>query len=394
MTTIHPRRRTAIQNALARAQLDALFVRLGENLLPLTGYWPAVWLSAALVLPDGEAIVVCPETEAELAGEGWAQDVRTFRCWRFGDPDSEVSLIRLLKEAAREHGLTGRRIGYEGGFDLVGPAHVALEQPAAAIVTVRRILSQAFGEVELVDATAELYAIRAVKTPAELERLRVTAEIAAFGLAAFREHSAPGRTEIEVAAAVEQAVMVQGTGYRGTRVARACAQVTAGRNTDAFWGYPTSRPYKIVEDDVVVIEMGVVADGFWSDVARVRVAGCPSPVIAAMATAVCAAQDAALAIVRPGVRAAEVDTASHQTLLTHGFAPYVVHSLGHGLGFRYHEPTPRLDPDSTDLLEAGMMLALEPGIYIRGLGGVRYENNAFVTDQGAELLTTFDRALV
>ena len=89
MTTIHPRRRTAIQNALARAQLDARFVRLGENLLPLTGYWPAVWLSAALVLPDGEAIVVCPETEAELAGEGWAQDVRTFRCWRFGDPDPQ-----------------------------------------------------------------------------------------------------------------------------------------------------------------------------------------------------------------------------------------------------------------------------------------------------------------
>ncbi len=390
---IDPHRRAAIQQALAQAGLDALFVRLGENLLPLTGYWPGLWLSAALIKPDGEPILFCPEMEAERAAQGWATDVRTFRCWRLGDPDPEASLIQLLRDAAGK--LAGRRVGYEGGFDLVGPAFAALEQPAAARVQIERVLSQALGEVELVDATAALYAIRAVKTPAELVQLRVAAEIAAFGLAAFVEYAEAGRTEVEVAAAVERAVMVQGTGYRGTRVARACAQVTSGSDTDAFWGYPISRPRPLSAGEVVVLEMGVVADGFWADVARVRVAGsgAADERVAGMAAAVCAAQDAALAAIHPGVPAAAVDRASYDTLLAHNFGPYLQHSLGHGLGFRYHEPLPLLDPASTDVLVEGMVLAMEPGVYLPGVAGVRYENNAIVTANGAELLTTFGRSL-
>jgi Xaa-Pro aminopeptidase len=392
---LDPRRRTAIQQAMTQARLDALFVRLGENLLPLTGYWPGLWLSAALIWPNGDSTLICPEMEADRAVKGWASEVLTFRCWRLGDPDPEASLIRLLHEAAAG-GLSGGRIGYEGGFDLVGPAYVALEQPAIAPVQVERVLTKALGQVQLVDATAALYAIRAVKTTAELARLRVTAEISAFGLAAFCDNVMAGRTEIEVAAAVEHAVMVQGTGYKGTRVARACAQVTSGPDTDAFWGYPISRPRTIKTGEVVVIELGVMADGFWADVARVRVTGKESPraSIGAMAAAVCEAQDAALAAIRPGVPAAEVDRASHSRLRALGLEPYVTHSLGHGLGFRYHEPTPLLDPASTDVLVEGMVLALEPGVYVPGLAGVRYENNAIVTADGAELLTTFDRALM
>ena len=73
-----------------------LLVRLGENMLPLTGYWPGLWLSAALVLPDGEAIVICPDLEADLAAAGWAKDVRTFRCWRAAD--ATLALIRSLSD--------------------------------------------------------------------------------------------------------------------------------------------------------------------------------------------------------------------------------------------------------------------------------------------------------
>jgi Xaa-Pro dipeptidase len=393
MRSVDPRRLADIQTQMAELHLDALLVRLGENMLPLTGYWPGLWLSAALVLPDGEAIVICPDLEADLAGAGWAKDVRTFPCWRFGDPEPEASLIKLLKGVAADHHVASARIGYEGGFDMVGPAHVALEQPAAAPVTVRRIAQAALGAEDLVDATAALYAIRAVKTEAELARLRVAAEIAAFGLAAFCQHARAGHTEIEVAAAIEQAVMVQGTGYKGTRVARACAQVTAGPDTAGFWGYPVSRPRPIEADDMVVVEMGVVADGFWADVARCRVAGRPSESQLGAAEAVCAAQDAAAAAARPGVTAAAVDAASHQALLAHGFEPYVVHSLGHGLGFRYHEPTPWLDPQSGDVLAEGMVLAMEPGIYWPGAWGVRMENNAIVTTGGLEPLTPFPRDL-
>lgn len=393
MSSVDPLRLAAIQTQMAELQLDALLVRLGENMLPLTGYWPGLWLSAALVLPDGQAIVICPDMEADLAAAGWANDVRTFPCWRFGDPEPEASLIRLLKDAAAVYHVASGRIGYEGGFDMVGPAHVALEQPAVAPVTLRRIALAVFGAEDLVDATAALYAIRAVKTEAELARLRAVAEIAAFGLAAFCQQARAGQTEVEVAAAIEQAVMVQGTGYKGTRVARACAQVTAGPDTDGFWGYPVSRPRPIQPGEMVVVEMGVVADGFWADVARCRVAGQPTESQQAMAAAVCAAQDAAAAEVRPGAAAAAVDAASHQALMARGFEPHVVHSLGHGLGFRYHEPTPWLDPQSGDVLAEGMVLAMEPGVYVPRTCGVRIENNGIVTAAGLELLTPFPRDL-
>jgi Xaa-Pro aminopeptidase len=391
MRIIDEARRRKIQDEMEKAHVDALLCRLGENILPLTGYWPGLWLSAALVLPDAESILICPDTEAHLAAEGWARDIRAFPYWRFGDPDPRASLVRLLKDAAAAHHLQARRIGYEGSFDLVGPAYVALEQPAIAPTVIRRVLSQAFGDATPVDASPALYAIRALKTPHELERLRVASEIAAFGLEAFRDTIAVGRAEIEVGAAVEHAVMVRGTGYKGTRLARACAQITAGPDTDAFWGYPISRPRPIAEGDPVVIEMGVVADGFWADVSRVRVAGRASNRLLELAEAVGAAQDAAAAVVRPGVRAAEVDAVSHHALLAHGMEPYVVHSLGHGLGFRYHELIPFMDPSSEDVLEQGMVFTMEPGVYVPGFAGVRFEDDVVVTADGMENLTPFTR---
>ena len=187
--------------------------------------------------------------------------------------------------------------------------------------------------------------------------------------------------------------MEEGTGYKGTHIARACAQVTSGPATDGFWAYPISRRRKIEEGDPVTIELGVVADGFWADVARVRSAGKPSALLRQTADAVIAAQDAAATAARPGVTGRELDTIARETLVRRGYQQNIVHSLGHGLGFRWHEPIPSLDHESEDVLKEGMVLALEPGLYVPGFVGVRYENNVIVTASGPEILTTFDRVL-
>jgi Xaa-Pro dipeptidase len=385
------RRSRALGLACEERRLDAILCHLGENLLPLTGYWPNLWFSYALILPDGSSVVVCPEMEEELASKGWA-DIQPFSCLRFGDPEPECAVIAHLLTAARSRKLRLRRIGYEGGFDLIGPAAVAVEQPATARATIERITA-AFGEPELVDITDLLYEVRAVKTAEELQGLRVASAVAEFGLQAFAASVEAGRTEAEVAAAVESAVRTGGTGFSGVRVARACAQVVAGTLTAEFWHYPVSRSVPIQSGELVAMEMGVVADGYWADVARVRVAGAATREAEYIAESIQMALDAAARAAAPGVAASVVDAASYDVIRERGLEEYCVHSLGHGFGFGYHETIPVLDSASSQTLEPGMAIAIEPGVYIPGRLGVRIENDLIITDTGSELLTTFDTAL-
>jgi Xaa-Pro aminopeptidase len=111
--------------------------------------------------------------------------------------------------------------------------------------------------------------------------------------------------------------------------------------------------------------------------------------------AVFAARDAALAELRPGVKAAQVDRAARDVLESHGFGPAFKHSAGHGAGFGAVDTAarPRLHPKSEDVLESGMVLKLEPGVYLEQCGGVRKSDMVAITEDGAEILTRFHWSL-
>jgi Xaa-Pro dipeptidase len=381
-----------VQAAMAELGLDAVFLRLPENVMLVTGWWVQIGGLGIVVVPrDGEATLLIPEYEAEEARSCWAGDIRSFPAIRFDGPLPATEIPRLLGELAAEHGLAGGAIGYEGSYEAAAPAQIDGEPNAVAAPTMNLIRS-AFATDRLVDVTAALEPIKARKTEHDLERLRVTNEIARFGLDAFKEHAVAGRTEAEVAAAVGAAIVAKGHGHRGTRVVRCYPTVSSGPETANGWQYFRSRDRRIEPDDVVMLELGTAADGYWADHTRTVVAGKASARQHEAMAAVLAAQEAAFAAARPGATGGDVDAASRAACAAAGFEQFP-HHTGHGVGFRYHEALPWLTKGSDHALEAGMAIVTEPGIYEQGLGGFRWEDDAVVTKEGAVRLVETDYGL-
>lgn len=379
------RRIEQLQQAMSEAGVDAVVLRLPENVMLTTGWWVQIGGMGIVVVPrEGAASLLIPEYEQPEAKGYWRGDIRTFPAIRFDGPGPVTEIPRLLGELNREHGLSGGTIGYEGSYEAAAPAQIDGEPNAVAKPTMDLIRS-AFETERLVDVTSVLEPIKARKTDEDVERLRVTNEIARFGLEAFKEHAIAGRTEAEIAAAVGAAIVARGHGYRGTRVVRCYPTVWSGPETAAGWQYFRSRDRAVEQDDVVMLELGTAADGYWADHTRTVVAGKATDRQREAMAAVFAAQEAAFAAARPGETGGDVDAVSREACADAGFDQFP-HHTGHGVGFRYHEAMPWITKGSEQTLEAGMVIVTEPGVYEAGLGGFRWEDDAVVTGSGAERL--------
>jgi Xaa-Pro dipeptidase len=376
-----------LQVAIAQHDAEALVLRLPENVLLATGYWLGLGGPGLVFVPrSGDACLVVAPYEAADAALHWPGEIRTF-----SSPDTTSvakALIEILGELARDRGVDHGRVGFEGSFETVAPPAHAGESSAVGLPT-QRMLRRAFRNATLVDMTAVVEELRAAKTSRELERLRAVNEIAMLGLTAFKELAVAGRTEAQIAAEVEATIQAKGHGYQNARVVRAYAMVCSGAQT-AFGWQPFRSTQRIVErNDLVMIELGTVADGYWCDHTRTVVAGKPTARQRDAFGAVRAAQAAALAQCRPGARGGTVDAAARATCTAAGFDQFP-HHTGHGVGFRYHESLPQLVPDDRGELRAGMVVAAEPGIYEEDLGGFRWEDDAVVADTGAVRLADTD----
>jgi len=381
---------TEIQTAMASEGLDAVVLRLAENVVLATGYYAQIpGLAIVVIGRSGGATLLVPEHEAEEAAQTWSGEIRTFPAIRHDGPPTGAEIERHLRDLAAEHGATGGVIGFEGSFETIAPASIHGEPNAVALPT-QALIKQTFQAARLEDFTESLEAARAIKTDAEIELIRRTNEIACFGLDAFKESAVPGNTEVEVMAAVEHAIAVRGHGHKGARWVRGFCTVWSGPDLAEGWKYWRSRTRTIERDDVVMIELGTVADGYWSDHTRTVVAGVASPRLREAYEAVRAAARAGFAAAKPGASGGEVDRASRAACAAAGFTQFP-HHTGHGTGFRYHESRPQLVPDGSHVISAGNVIITEPGIYESELnGGVRHEDNAVVTADGAIVLATTD----
>lgn len=371
-----------LQRGMAEIGVDALFLRLPENVMLAAGWWVQIpGLGIAVVPREGRPALLIPEYEAHELSDRWTGDTLTFPAIRFDGPGAATEIPRLLGEFVADRELQGAAVGYEGSFESIAPAQIDGEPNMIGIPTLDLIRS-AFGTQQLVDATGLLERVKAVKTEYDLERLRITNEVAMIGLNAFKEHALPGRSEAEIAAEVGRAIVAEGHGYRGARVVRCYPTVWSGRETATGWQYFRSRNRAVERDDVVMIELGTVVDGYWADHTRTVVAGTASERQRDAMAAVLAAQDAAFAAAVPGATGDAVDRAARETCAAAGFEQFP-HHTGHGVGFRYHEAMPWLTKGSDQAVAANMVIVAEPGIYADGLGGFRSEDDAFVTATGA-----------
>jgi Xaa-Pro aminopeptidase len=138
--------------------------------------------------------------------------------------------------------------------------------------------------------------------------------------------------------------------------------------------------------------MGAFQEGYASDMTRMLHIGTPSAKVEKMYRAVLEAQLAAIDVVREGARTAAVDAAARSVLKGHGLDHLFTHSTGHGLGLEIHEP-PRLGKKDKLRLKAGMAITIEPGVYLKGFGGIRIEDTIVVTKNGCEILTPTPKTL-
>jgi Xaa-Pro dipeptidase len=254
---------------------------------------------------------------------------------------------------------------------------------------------EAFAGRELIDASALIQAERQVKNAWEIEQLRIAGEISAIGLEVFERSVAPGISGIELVAIVEREIMIKSAGYKGAQRVRGYAQVATGpeETSIAYRMHEIFSPRPMREGEIAVLELGVVADGYWADRTRVRVAGSATDEQHKVFDTVLRAQTAAKDAIRPGVTGTEVDETARSVIRDAGYAEFFPHITGHGLGFAYHEAAPKLAPGASNVLAEGMVTSVEPGIYFKGFGGMRIEDDVVVTADGAETLGPFRNLL-
>lgn len=382
-----------MRKAMEAAPLDALILRLPENVVLLSGFWPMIGASTLVFPRDGKASILIPAYwEREASPCLWEAEPHWFEFGVLGAPDPANTLHDFLSSLARKG--QWKRVGYEGNFQTIAPSWHSGE----ALVPTEG--NKVFYEAaclgcELVDATALIQTERSRKTAFEAAKLRVVAEISCIGLELFQGMVVPGIRGIDLVAAVEAEIMRKGIGYKGAQRVRAYAQVAAGSQETAIayrmHEISTTRPLR--DGDAAMLELGVVADGYWADRTRVRVAGQPTDEQSKIFATLSAAQQAAIHAIRPGVTGAQVDEAGRAVIRDAGYGNAFPHITGHGLGFGYHESLVRLSPGSKDVLEEGMFTSVEPGIYLDRPGGFRIEDDVLVTGDGHEVLGAFRNEL-
>jgi Xaa-Pro aminopeptidase len=267
-----------------------------------------------------------------------------------------------------------------------GPVGIGIEGEHFPVASERKLKEALPGRFRLRPAPPLIEQARMIKDAQEIARIRAAAELGAglfpAALAAIR----PGVCETEVAAVLE--FEARRAGAEGMSFETI---VASGARSALPHGRASRLP--IPADGFVVCDFGVILSSYCSDRTRTVYVGNPGKRARQAYAAVLAAQEAAVAAVRPSVKAGEVDRAARTILKKSGLSRYFTHSTGHGVGLEIHE-APRIAKAQEEVLQPGMVITIEPGIYIPGWWGVRIEDMVVVTQQGCEVLASSDKQLI
>lgn len=362
--------------------LDALVVRAPDNVLYLTNFWGMKGYDACVFPREGEPTLICLEaSEEDAARTAWTTDVRLFRGYDPDDPRPPLSrTLELAQEAARGY----ERIGLE-----LSLGTQASDRMVGEPTTFTSAWFEGFPGAR--DATPLLAEARAIKTEQELERMRLANDIAAAAMEHCKLVIEPGMSEAQIAAEWEGFVHGEGTGWEGeVELALGFSLVWSGPGIKTFTA-TTSRP--VVEGEPTLFEIWVCADGYWCDHTKNLVPGELAPEYAELERGLMAVYEDALAFVRPGASLAELDRRIREGIAALGFPGQPSHPVCHGVGARAHEPPYAHQAGGGEIAE-GMVLAIEPGCYRAGGGGLRVEDNFLVTAAGVEKLSSFPDGVV
>ena len=268
-----------------------------------------------------------------------------------------------------------KRIGFEANYAAVGQI-TALEKACAE----RKIA------IELVPLENVLTNIRKVKDDHEIDLIRKSVAIAEEAFESIRGEIKPGLTENHLAG-----LLVFELRSRGASDSSFPVIVAAGTNSSL----PHYRPGEslVQRDQPLLIDWGALYKGYCSDLTRTLMIGRVSDKIKKVYKVVHEAQQAAIKFLRPGVTTLQADRVARDVIEKAGYGKQFGHGLGHGIGREIHELPSLRKTGGEEELRPGMVVTIEPGIYIPGEGGVRIEDDVLITHSGCEVLTTLDRSL-
>jgi Xaa-Pro dipeptidase len=250
-----------------------------------------------------------------------------------------------------------------------------------------RRLEEHASDARFINGEPLLNQLRIIKDEEEIAAMRRAAEV---NEECFRQVVArlqPGVTELEMAAVWQTAAL----GFENAALSDLPLIVASGPNGGSPHGIATSR--RLQSGDLVTIDAFLLVDGYYSDITRTYALGEPDEELKRIYAIVQEANAAAREMIKPGIRAEEVDAAARGVIEKAGYGEYFIHRTGHGLGLEIHE-APNIVAGNDLILKPGMTFTVEPGIYLPGKGGVRIEDDVLVTETGCESFTTLPREMV
>ena len=338
--------------SIEKNNLDAIFLTKAPNVYYFSGASPLA--GGYLLVTKSGATLYVPELEYEMAKEESIVEVEKFK--KMDELYEKLKGIEVL-------GIEGAS-SYSFILDLREKAGIK--------------------EFKKIDDTIK--GLRIVKGKEELKIIEKACEIADRAVMAAIEEVSEGKREREIAAKVEYLMKMNG------------AEKPAF-DTIIASGYRSALPHGIASDkriekgDLVVIDLGALYNHYNSDITRTIVVGSPSDKQKEIYEIVLEAQKKAIEAAKPGMTAKELDSIARDIIKEYGYGEYFIHSLGHGVGLEIHE-WPRISQYDETILKEGMVITIEPGIYIPKFGGVRIEDTIVITKSGAKRLTKTERELI
>jgi len=382
-----PSRTEQIRSFLDRHDLRAWIAWRPDELLMLSGYFPFWGASLLICFVDAEPILFVPQIEPrDHIPAGLRVQEYPWGDLKCSDPYSV--LVSAVGAELLKAGANTEQVGMS-----VSVARTSLPIQAAEQIPIPEGFAgqlsalSAKPDARRQAAFAELY-LR--KTPEEIDAIRRANRVANVGLQAFFENLQPGIAETEVAAAVESAIYRQ-IGIDDIFHSRGWAMVQAGPNSALAGQFNRSTARRLENGDLVLIELATCVNGYWSDLTRTAPVGSPKPEVEQILDVAMKAQQAAVDGIRPGVTANHIDALARDLIAAKGLSSFFTHHTGHHVGFRYHDPGFLILPGESSKLEPGMVLTIEPGVYVPERGcGARIEDNVLVTESGHEILSRIE----
>ncbi|MEI4769281.1 Xaa-Pro peptidase family protein [Psychrobacillus sp. FJAT-51614] len=355
-----------IQSFLNTNNIDAAFITTPDNVFYFTGFRsnPHERLLGVLIFKDDTPFIICPQMEVpDALATGWTGDI-------VGHQDTENAWDIVVQTIQNKVGVI-QSLAIE-------KAHLTVERQEAIL--------ERIPEIQISRIDEEINKLRVIKTEDELVNMRKAAELADFAIEVGCKEIAEGKTELEILNAIESAVKEKG-GYQMSFD----TMVLSGPKTASPHGNPGDR--KIQKGDFVIFDLGVIYNGYCSDITRTVAFGEPTEDKREVYDTVRRAEEAAVNAVKPGITAMELDKIARDVITDAGYGEYFTHRLGHGLGISVHE-FPSITGVNDMKLETGMVFTIEPGIYHPNITGVRIEDDVVVTENGVEVLTKFPKELI